>query len=145
MLQDATPGDLQGSKIIQASFVSDCVEEYDRYLDSSSFGQKTPRRKILRGAGTKRPKREPIQKVPKTKLFSGLKWNQTRVSLHPSSIQTITVGSGVPPDHVLRLRSALVGCTTDRELHPAPKVLFDCQNYTLPSKNCIIPWPWHRP
>ena len=50
------------------------------------------------------------------------------MSLHPSSIQTITVGLGVPPSHASpcwRLgvtKDLLVGYTTDRELHPAPKV-----------------------
>jgi len=50
--------------------------------------------------------------------------NQTRMSLSPSTIQTVTVGPGIPPGHVLRLRSALAGCTADRELHPAPKVYY---------------------
>jgi len=45
--------------------------------------------------------------------------NQTRMSLSPSCIQTLTVGPGITPGHV---PLALVGCTTDRELHPAPKV-----------------------
>jgi len=54
--------------------------------------------------------------------------NQTRVSLYPSFIQTITVGLGVPPSHANHVtlsgaKSLLVGCTTDRELHPAPKVV----------------------
>src|SRR6266508_7019077 len=40
------------------------------------------------------------KKVPKTTyVFGDSMSNQTRVSLHPSSIQTVTVGSGVPPDH----------------------------------------------
>ena len=71
------------------------------------------------------PKKDPENEL----RFRGSMSNQTRMSLHPSSIQTITVGSGVTPDPVLRLRSALVGCTTDREFtctdrkcHPAPKV-----------------------
>src|SRR5215216_4616849 len=55
--------------------------------------------------------------------FRGHKSNQTRRSLRPSSIQTVTVGLGVPPSHVLSIVEALVGCTTDRELHPAPKVV----------------------
>ena len=39
--------------------------------------------------------------------FRGLMSNQTRVSLYPSFIQTITVGPGVTPDHAL-LRSRAV-------------------------------------
>jgi len=39
--------------------------------------------------------------------------------LLPSSIQTFTVGFGIQPNHA----QALVGYTTDRELHPAPKVV----------------------
>ena len=40
------------------------------------------------------------EKSPENKLrFRGLKLNQTLLSLHPSFIQTITVGSGVAPDH----------------------------------------------
>jgi len=54
--------------------------------------------------------------------------NQTRMSLYPSFIQTMTVGLGVPPSHANHVtlsgaKSLLVGCTTDRELHPAPKVV----------------------
>lgn len=39
---------------------------------------------------------------------------------HPSIFfrPDYTVGSGVPPDHALRL----AGCTADRELHPALKI-----------------------
>src|SRR5687767_7628203 len=40
-----------------------------------------------------------IEKSRKQMMFSGLKSNQTRMSLHPSFIQTITVGLGVPPSH----------------------------------------------
>ena len=47
-----------------------------------------------------------IQKSRKQPVFSGLisyrmdgTLNQTRVSLHPSSIQTVTVGPGVSPGH----------------------------------------------
>jgi len=61
------------------------------------------------------------------------------MSLHPSFIQTITVGPGIAPDHVLRLRSALVGYTTDREFTYAcaasvtlpRRFLFGCWDYTL--------------
>ena len=56
--------------------------------------------------------------------------NQTRMSLYPSFIQTITVGPGVPPDHVLRLRSALVGYTTDREF----TCMLDGASVTLPRR-----------
>jgi hypothetical protein len=37
-----------------------------------------------------------------------------------SSIQTITAGLGISPNHALRL----VGFTTDRELHPALKIFY---------------------
>jgi hypothetical protein len=69
------------------------------------------------------------QKSPENKLrFRGLKLNQTHVSLHPSFIQTLTVGLGVSPSHASSCwrqgtnKDLLVGYTTDRELHPAPKV-----------------------
>jgi hypothetical protein len=47
-----------------------------------------------------------------------------------------TVGSGITPDHALRsddlsrYYKMLVGFTTDRELHPAPKVIKLCCDYT---------------
>ena len=55
-------------------------------------------------------------KSPENKVrFRGLisyrlrgKSNQTRESLHPSFIQTVTVGSGVPPDHALWSQEARV-------------------------------------
>jgi hypothetical protein len=51
------------------------------------------------------------KKSRKQCVFSGLNWNQTRASLHPSFIQTITVGSGVAPDHAFASNStpALAG------------------------------------
>lgn len=88
------------------------------------------------GRGIK-PKPGMLRKKSRKQIaFSGLNLNQTRVSLHPSSIQTITVGLGVSPGHAFwsqpacwRIRRSklphsilLVGYTTDRELHPAPKV-----------------------
>ena len=34
-------------------------------------------------------------------------------------------------DGVSEAKNLLVGCTTDREFHPAPKVwIFDCRDYT---------------
>ena len=67
------------------------------------------------GRGIKRQRRMMRTKIPKTRRVFGVKSNQTRLSLIPSSIQTITVGLGVPPSHVLSVVEALVGCTTDRE------------------------------
>lgn len=40
--------------------------------------------------------------------------------LQSSFIQTLTVGFGIAPNHA---QSALVGCTTGRDLHPALKIL----------------------
>jgi hypothetical protein len=66
--------------------------------------------------------------------------NQTRVSLYPSFIQTITVGPGFPPDHalvrsraippignshainLLHLRLRAVQVSKSYMCHPAPKV-----------------------
>jgi hypothetical protein len=57
--------------------------------------------------------------------------NQTHLSLHPSSIQTLTVGPGVPPDPVLLLtlstrglyhRSGIHLHIVQCKCHPAPKV-----------------------
>lgn len=91
-----------------------------------------------------------LKKSRKLILFSGLNLNQTRVSLHPSSIQTITVGPGVSPDHARNDYTCPGGrcqgsryygswavppignCTLPR------RFLFGCRDYTLPSTNCII-------
>src|SRR5688500_17165079 len=52
------------------------------------------------GARNQTSVKNEANKNPENKLrFRGLKSNQTRVSLSPSFIQTITVGSGVTPDH----------------------------------------------
>ena len=76
-------------------------------------------------------------KNPENKLrFRGIKSNQTHMSLSPSSIQTIL---SALESHQIMLWTQeacfrnlqeqalvlhmLVGCTTDRELHPAPKVV----------------------
>ena len=39
-----------------------------------------------------------------------------------SPIQTMTVGFGIAPNYTLRL----VGFTTGRDFHPAPKIVFNC-------------------
>jgi len=80
--------------------------------------------KVTCGARNQASAAHDTNKNPENKKrFRGHKSNQTRLSLKPSSIQTVTVGLGVPPNHVLSVVEALVGCTTDRELHPAPKVV----------------------
>jgi hypothetical protein len=81
---------------------------------SSSFGQlacphaaqrddsktKTPRIDSKCGARNQTSVESETNKNPENKLrFRGLKSNQTRVSLSPSFIQTVTVGSGITPDH----------------------------------------------
>ena len=70
-----------------------------------------------------------INKIPKTNRFRGVKADPSAQvgQVNPSSIQTITVGLGISPSHtdLLTLKECedlFVGCTTDRELHPAPKV-----------------------
>jgi len=68
-------------------------------------------------------------KIPENKLRFrglGLKSNQTRMSLHPSSIQTITVGPGITPDHARR-RSRF-----KRELQ-------NCSWAIPPIGNCTLP------
>ena len=76
---------------------------------------KMPRRGNLRGAESASAAHDVNKNPENKKRFRGLKSNQTRLSLIPSSIQTVTVGLGVPPSHVLSVVEALVGCTTDRE------------------------------
>jgi len=78
------------------------------------------------GAGKQaQPKFDVLEKNPENGIVFGAS-KQTKpyksASQLPSFIRTITVGPGVPPDHVLSLRfdklsatSVLVGCTTDRE------------------------------
>jgi hypothetical protein len=71
-----------------------------------------------------------LNKIPKTNRFRGVKADQSAQvgQVNPSSIQTITVGLGISPGHthlpiLSDAKDLLVGCTTDRELHPAPKVV----------------------
>ena len=73
-----------------------------------------------------------INKIPKTNRFRGAKADQSAQvgQVNPSSIQTLTVGLGISPSHTdLRIlkecEDLFVGCTTDRELHPAPKVIIE--------------------
>ena len=84
---------------------------------------------------------EPLEQNPENKIVFGA-YKQTKpyksASQLPSFIRTITVGSGVPPDHVPRLclRSAqyswavppIGNCTLPRRL------LFGCGYYTLPKR-----------
>jgi hypothetical protein len=63
-----------------------------------------------------------IKKIPKTKIVFGDTSNQTRESLVTFFYPDYTVGFGISPNHA----RTLVGCTTDRELHPAPKVIKLC-------------------
>ena len=68
--------------------------------DDGPRQNKTPRRDSGCGARNQTSVKCEANKNPENKLrFRGLKSNQTRVSLSPSFIQTITVGSGITPDH----------------------------------------------
>ena len=87
-----------------------------------------------------------IKKSRKQRTFPGHESTQTRAGLLiPSSIQTLTVGPGISPGHAWELESSLlkftkasscapqlVGYTTDRELHPAPKVFIWLLRLYLP-------------
>jgi hypothetical protein len=70
-----------------------------------------------------------LNKIPKTNRFRGVNRDRSaRVGqVNPSSIQTITVGLGISPGpthlFIKDEKDLLVGYTTDRELHPAPKVI----------------------
>jgi hypothetical protein len=62
-----------------------------------------------------------IKRPRKQKTFSGyIRQNKPKNGLKPSTIRTLTVGCGITPHPALF--TALVGFTTDREFHPAPKV-----------------------
>jgi hypothetical protein len=68
---------------------------------------------------------EPVKQSPENESFPGRQNTAVRTSrpANPSSIQTVTVGPGVSPGHAADGHpELLVGFTTDREFHPAPKV-----------------------
>ena len=76
---------------------------------------------------------EPPKQNPENESFPGHDSRPVRTCRPvdiPSSIQTLTVGLGIPPGHAslygevygLSVQETLVGYTTDREFHPAPKV-----------------------
>jgi hypothetical protein len=78
------------------------------------------------GAQNQQDNRRParLNKNPENEVvFGALKtgWSAHRPAVEPSSIQTVTVGPGISPGHAAWC-TRLVGCTTDREFHPAPKV-----------------------
>jgi hypothetical protein len=63
-------------------------------------------------------------------VFGFLTAKQAQNGLQPSFIRTLTVGYGISPHPAL---TALVAYTTDRELHPAPKVtIFNCRKDYMP-------------
>src|SRR4026208_314755 len=86
-------------------FLPRCVPAKDggcNIWDDGPKQNKTPRRDSGCGARNQTSVKCEANKNPENKLrFRGLKSNQTRVSLSPSFIQTVTVGSGITPDHAL--------------------------------------------
>ena len=97
-----------------------------RILDSEPLNDAAPRHQP-RGVQADRSVHRRINEHPENESFSGRQNTavRTRRPANPSSIQTITVGLGISPGHAVRKHCAslwLVGYTTDREIHPAPKV-----------------------
>ncbi len=86
-------------------------------LESTTGRRNRPRRSLMRISC--------LKKNPENKnRFRGMNPHRDHAVLSFTFFYPdYTVGPGIPPGHVLRLCSALVGFTTDRELHPAPKVI----------------------
>jgi len=60
-------------------------------------------------------------------MFSGYTAKQTHDGPPaPSFIRTVTVGSGISPDHAPLQERILVGCTTDREFTGAVAPVSPC-------------------
>ena len=77
--------------------------------------------------------------------FRGVKSNQTRMSLGPSFIQTVTVGPGITPDHACVVTTYPQGAAQSRyyicsrAVPPIGNSLALCANVTLP-RRLLFSW-----